>query len=89
MERWTFLVIAGPDDEPAQMRVILRAGDDSARWPAAQLSLDGTGVALDDAAHDYEAPEWQAVQLLDAGMDGGGAPRLEQVKQDLRARATT
>ena len=65
MERWTFLVIAGPDDEPAQIRVLLRSGDDPAAWPAAQIGLDGTDRPVDQAAHDYEAPEWKAAQLLD------------------------
>ena len=83
MERWTFLVIAGPDGSPAQLRVKLRDGDDPASWPTAQLSLDGTEVAVDDVAHDYEAPEWQAAQLL---AEGGGADRLEQVKEGLRAK---
>jgi hypothetical protein len=83
MERWTFLVIAGPDEEPAQLRVLLRDGDDPSAWPAAQLDLDGTDVRVDDIAHDYEAPEWQAAQLL---AEGGGADRLEQVKEGLRAK---
>jgi hypothetical protein len=82
LERWTFLVIAGPDGSPAQLRVKLRDGDDPVSWPTAQLSLDGTEVAVDDVAHDYEAPEWQAHQLLDAG---GGAGRLDEVKDGLRA----
>ncbi|HEY5153358.1 MAG TPA: hypothetical protein VIJ47_01400 [Acidimicrobiales bacterium] len=86
MERWTFLMIAGPDGATAQIRVFLRAGDDPAAWPAAQLGLDGTEVAVDDVAHDYEAPEWKATQELDAGMGGGGAARLEQVKAGLRSR---
>jgi len=86
MERWTFLVIAGPDEEPAQLRVRLRHGDDPAAWPTAQVAMDGTEVPTDDAAHDYEAPEWQAAQLLDGG---GGAARLEQVKDELRARVAS
>ncbi len=86
MERWTFLMIAGPDGNATQIRVFLRAGDDPAAWPAAQLALDGSDVPVDDVAHDYEAPEWKATQELDAGMGGGGAARLEQVKESLRAR---
>jgi hypothetical protein len=82
MERWTFLVIAAPDGEPAQIRVRLRAGDDAAGWPTAQVALDGTEVPPDDAAHDYEAPEWKAAELLSGG---GGAPRLEQLKDGLRS----
>ena len=85
MERWTFLVIAGPDGSPAQLRVLLRDGDDPTAWPAAQVALDGSDVALDEVAHDYEAPEWQAVQLLDAA---GGASRLDQVKEGLRSRVS-
>jgi len=86
MERWTFLMIAGPDGTTAQIRVFLRAGDDPAAWPSAQLTLDGAEVAVDDVAHDYEAPEWKATQELDAAMGGGGAARLEQVKAGLRSR---
>ena len=80
MERWTFLMIAGPDGETAQIRILLRAGDDPSAWPAAQIAIDGTDVPVDDAAHDYEAPEWKATPELDAGMGGGGAGRIEQVK---------
>jgi len=88
MERWTFLMIPGPDGAAIQIRVFLRAGDDPEAWPAAQVAMDGTEVTVDDVAHDYEAPEWKAVQELDAGMGGsGGAARLEQVKVALRARA--
>jgi len=82
MERWTFLVIAAPDGSPAQLRVRLRVGDDPATWPTAQVALDGTEVTPDDAPHDYEAPEWKAAQLLEGG---GGAARLEQVKEGLRS----
>ncbi len=86
MERWTFLMIAGPDGAATQLRVFLRAGDDPAAWPGAQLALDGTDMPVDDVAHDYEAPEWRAAQELDIGMGGGGPARLEQVKAGLRAR---
>jgi hypothetical protein len=67
--------------------VLLRAGDDESAWPKAQIALDGSDVAVDDRPHDYEAPEWKATQELDAAMGGGGAARLEQVKESLRARA--
>lgn len=89
MERWTYLVIAGPDEEPAQLRVLLRTGEDEAGWPAVQLGLDGAEVPVDQAPRDYEAPEWQAVQLLDSHTQGGGAARLSQVKEDLRMRVST
>jgi hypothetical protein len=89
MERWTYLVIAGPDEEPAQLRVMLRDGDDEANWPAAQLGLDGSEVPVDSAPRDYEAPEWQAVQLLDSHTQGGGAARLDQVKDSLRTRVSS
>jgi hypothetical protein len=82
MERWTFLVIAAPDGSPAQLRVRLRAGDDPTAWPTAQVAMDGTEVPPDDTEHDYEAPEWRAAQLLEGG---GGAARLEQVKEGLRS----
>ncbi len=82
MERWTFLVIAAPDGEPAQIRVRLRTGDDDAAWPTAQVALDGTEVPPDEVAHDYEAPEWKAAELLEGG---GGAARLEQLKEGLRS----
>jgi hypothetical protein len=87
MERWTFLIIAGDGGSPSQIRVILRAGDDESSWPRAQLALDGTAVAVDDVAHDYEAPEWKATQILDGGMGGGGEARLQQVKDGLRTKA--
>jgi hypothetical protein len=86
MERWTYLMIAGPDGATTQIRVILRAGDDPAAWPALQIGLDGAEVPLDEVAHDYEAPEWKAIQVLDEGMGGGGATRLDQLKEALRSR---
>ncbi len=89
MERWTYLVIAGPDEEPAQLRIMLRAGDDESAWPAAQLGLNGTEVPVDEAPRDYEAPEWQAIQLLDSHMGGGGSSRLDQVKEGLRTRVSS
>lgn len=85
MERWTFLIIAGPDGSPIQIRVFLRAGDDASAWPASQITLDGTEVAVDDVAHDYEAPEWKAVQMLDAAPGASGQSRLDAVKDRLRA----
>jgi hypothetical protein len=87
MERWTFLIIADDGGAPSQIRILLRAGDDEAAWPSAQLALDGTEVEVDQAAHDYEAPEWKAVQILDGGMGGGAEARLQQVKDGLRSRA--
>ncbi len=87
MERWTFLIIADDGGAPSQIRILLRAGDDEAAWPSAQLALDGTEVGVDQAAHDYEAPEWKAVQILDGGMGGGAEARLQQVKDGLRSRA--
>jgi hypothetical protein len=89
MERWTFLVIAGPDEEPAQIRVLFRDGEDPSGWPGAQVALDGSEVPLDDVAHDYEAPEWQAAQLLDPSSGGAGAARVEQIKDGLRARVAS
>ncbi len=38
-------------------------------------------------AHDYEAPEWKAVQILDGGMGGGAELRLQQIKDGLRSVA--
>jgi hypothetical protein len=87
MERWTYLVIAGPDGGAAELRVLLRSGEEPAGWPAAQIGVDGTDRPVDAAAHDYEAPEWKAVQLLDEGMGSGGAARLDQVKGRLRSQA--
>jgi hypothetical protein len=87
MERWTYLVIAGPDGGAEQLRVVLRRGDDPATWPAAQIGIDGSDRPTDDRSHDYEAPEWKAAQLLDQGMGQGGAARLDQVKGRLRNRA--
>ena len=55
--------------------MLLRAGDDDAAWPPAQIALDGAEVPVDEVAHDYEAPEWKAVQILDGGMGGGAEAR--------------
>jgi hypothetical protein len=87
LERWTFLIIAGPDGSPVQIRAFLRAGDDASTWPVAQITLDGSETQVDDAAHDYEAPEWKVVQILDPGTGGGGQLRLDAVKDHLRATA--
>jgi hypothetical protein len=87
MERWTFLIIADAGGAPTQIRVILRSGDVESAWPRAQIGIAGDGVAVDDAAHDYEAPEWKAVQLLDGGMGGGGELRMQQIKDGLRSQA--
>jgi len=84
MERWTYLIIAGPDGGPAQVRVFLRAGDDEARWPSAQLTVDGREVPVDDVAQDYEAPEWKVAQILEAA---GGQAAVDRVKDRLRAAA--
>ncbi|MGZ4729449.1 MAG: hypothetical protein ACXWB2_17180 [Acidimicrobiales bacterium] len=87
MERWTFLIIADDGGAPSQIRILLRSGDQEAAWPSAQISLDGSEVAVDQVAHDYEAPEWKAVQVLDAGMGGGAELRMQQIKDGLRSRA--
>ena len=87
MERWTFLIIADTGGAPIQIRILLRTGDDEIAWPRAQLALDGTEVPVDEVQHDYEAPEWKAVQLLDGGMGGGAEGRIQQVKDGLRSRA--
>jgi hypothetical protein len=84
MERWTFHMIAGPDGREAQVRLILRAGEDPERYPRLQVRLDGAEVPLDDAAVDYEAPEWKAIQLFTAA--GGTNQRWDQLKDSLRAR---
>lgn len=83
MERWTFHMIAGPDGSEAQVRMILRAGDDPAAYPTLQVSLDGLEVPVDDAAVDYEAPEWKAVQLFTAG--GGTQGQWDHLKDQLRS----
>ena len=85
MERWTFLVIADEAGEPAQLRVLLRAGADESAWPRAQVALDGTEVPVDDAPKDYEAPEWKALQLFTSG--GGTEAAWEALKDRLRAQA--
>ncbi len=82
MERWTFNMIAGPDGREQQVRMILRAGDDPASYPVLQIGLDGVEVPVDDAAVDYEAPEWKAQQLFAAG--GGSADLWEDLKDRLR-----
>jgi len=86
MERWTYLVIAGPEGEPAQLRVVLRHGEDPDAWPVAQITMDGAVVAADRQPHDFEAPEWKAAQLLDAGTGQAGAARLDHLKRQLRSQ---
>lgn len=83
MERWTFNMIAGPDGSEHQVRIILRAGDDPAGHPALQIGLDGTEVPVDDAAVDYEAPEWKALQLFMA--KGGTQEQWDDLKDELRS----
>jgi hypothetical protein len=87
MERWTFLIIAGPDGSPVQVRIFLRAGDDASAWPAAQLALDGTEVPVCESDHDFEAPEWKAAQLLDGAASGSGQAQIDRVKDRLRLSA--
>jgi hypothetical protein len=88
MERWTYLIIAGADGAPTQVRATLRAGADPTGWPTRQIRVDGTTVRVDAAVHDYEAPEWKVAQILDAGMGGGGAARLDALKHELRVGAS-
>ena len=85
MERWTFLILADPAGEPSQIRVFLRAGDDEQHWPVAQIGVDGAEVPVDDAAKDYEAPEWKALEIFRAhgGTEGG----WETLKNRLRSEA--
>lgn len=86
MERWWFHMVAGPDGKEAQVRLILRTGDDESSFPTLQVDLDGTEVPVDDAPVDYEAPEWKAKQLFAAG-GGGGDDAWEALKDRLRAQA--
>jgi hypothetical protein len=83
VERWTFDMIAGEDGHEKQVRVVLRAGDDPARYPRAQIGMDGVEVRVDDAEVDYEAPEWKAVQLFTAG--GGSQQLWDDLKERLRS----
>jgi hypothetical protein len=85
VERWTFNMIAGPDGREHALRMYLRAGDDPAAYPCLQVLLDGTVVPVDDAAVDYEAPEWKAVQLFTAG--GGSQEEWDDLKEQLRTQA--
>jgi hypothetical protein len=85
MERWTFHMIAGQDGREAQVRLILRTGDDPGRYPRLQVRLDGVQVPLDNAPVDYEAPEWKAIQLFTAS--GGTNQRWDELKNALRAQA--
>ncbi len=82
MERWTFIILAGPDGKPTGIRATLRAGDDESRWPTLQVTVDGTEVPVDDQERDYEAPEWKANQIMAAG--GCSEARWEEVKEKLR-----
>ena len=82
MERWTFLILAADDGSPDGIRMTLRAGDDESAWPRLQVGLDGTEVAVDARPHDYEAPEWKAQQIFQAGNG-----RWDALKDQLRADA--
>lgn len=84
MERWTFIILAGPDGAASGIRVTLRAGDDESRWPELQVTVDGTEVPVDDQPRDYEAPEWKAKQILTAG--GGSEARFDELKNKLRSQ---
>ncbi len=85
MERWTFLILADPAGEPIQIRVFLRAGEDEARWPVAQIRVDGSEVPVDAATKDYEAPEWKALEIFRA--HGGTEERWSALKNRLRSEA--
>jgi hypothetical protein len=85
MERWTFLILADPAGEPIQIRVFLRAGEDEARWPVAQIGVDGSDVPVDRVVKDYEAQEWKALEIFRA--NGGTEDRWEAVKNRLRTEA--
>lgn len=84
MERWTFLVLAGADGAPSGMRITLRAGDDESAWPVLQVTVDGNEVPVDDQPRDYEAPEWKAEQILEAG--GAAKSRFGELKDKLRSK---
>lgn len=86
MERWWFHMIAGPDGSEAQIRIVLRSGDDESAYPTVQVAVDGTEVPTDDAPIDYEAPEWKAKQIFAAG-GGGGDDAWESLKDRLRDEA--
>lgn len=83
MDRWWFHMIAGPDGSEAQVRVVLRRGDDESAFPALQVGLDGEEVPVDDSPVDYEAPEWKVAQLLEAG-GGGGQATIDALKERLQ-----
>jgi hypothetical protein len=85
MERWTFLILADPSGEPSQIRLYLRAGADESTWPVVQVAVDGTEVPVDEAAKDYEAPEWKALEIFRA--NGGTEERWEALKNRLRGEA--
>lgn len=87
MERWTFLILADAAGAPEQIRMFLRAGDDPDAWPGLQIALDGTEVPLDDAAKDYEAPEWKAREIFLGG--GATEQQWESLKARLRDQAAT
>jgi len=85
MERWTFNMIAGDDGKEKQIRMILRSGDDATAYPTLQVGVDGVEVPVDDAAVDYEAPEWKALRIFSAG--GGSADLWDDLKDKLRSNA--
>lgn len=81
-EKWTYLVIAdAPRGNPIQVRVVLRDGAQPERAAKLQVTVDGKPVAVDDAEHDYEAPEWKAEQILTE--HSGDAALLQRMKDRL------
>lgn len=82
MERWWFQIVAGPDGSEAQIRLVLRTGEDEAAFPRLQVTVEGAEVPVDDAPIDYEAPEWKAKQLFQPGDDA-----WEALKDRLRDQA--
>jgi len=86
VERWTFLVLAGPEGGASGLRITLRAGDDEAAWPQLQVTVDGTEVPVDDQPRDFEAPEWKAKEIM--GKGGCTEVRWEALKEKLRAKVS-
>jgi hypothetical protein len=82
-EKWTFLIIADePRGNPIQVRVILRDAEAPDRAAKLQVGVDGKPVQVDEAEHDYEAPEWKANQIL--AEKSGDETLLERMKDRLR-----
>jgi hypothetical protein len=84
-ERWTYTVISDePGGTPIEMRVVFQDRD-SNQQATIQIRVNGQQVEVDDQPRDYEAPEWKAKHLLEAGGTEDVDGYLAELKAHLRA----